>query len=226
MQMGCNLLPVSGDFMKILIAGVLKDTKNYEKALRDCQVLYETTLHPKDITSYSGLLLPGGEDIHPSYFGQSDKGSKGIDRKLDRAQFALLDAFVRMGRPVFGICRGMQLINVYFGGDIVQHLVTYRTHQYQGEDQVHLVQNMPHSILWKLYGDSCLVNSAHHQGCGRIGSGLKVTQLAPDKVVEAIEHKDKPILGVQWHPERIHKLQAYPNLADGFVLLRYFLELL
>lgn len=212
--------------MKILIAGVLKDTKNYEKALENCQVLYETTLYPKEISSYSGLLLPGGGDIHPSYFGQSDKGSKGVDEELDRAQFALLDAFVQRGRPIFGICRGMQLINVYFGGDIVQHLVTYRTHQYDKEDQVHLVQNMPHSILWKLYGNSCFVNSAHHQGCGRIGGGLKVIQRASDQVAEAIEHEDKPIFGVQWHPERIHKLQSYPNLADGFLLFRYFLELL
>lgn len=212
--------------MKILIAGVRKDTKNYEKALADGQVLYETNLYPEECSSYSGLLLPGGGDIHPSYFGQSDRGSKKIEKELDRAQFALLDAFVQMGRPVFGICRGMQLINVYFGGDVIQHLPTYDTHQYNEKDQIHLVQNVPDSILWNLYGDSCFVNSAHHQGCDRIGCGLKVTQNAPDRVVEAIEHRERPILGVQWHPERIHKLQPYPGLANGSVLIRYFLKLL
>ena len=102
----------------VIIAGRSKDTKNYEKALADGQVLYETNLYPEECSSYSGLLLPGGGDIHPSYFGQSDRGSKKIEKELDRAQFALLDAFVQMGRPVFGICRGMQLINVYFGGDV------------------------------------------------------------------------------------------------------------
>ncbi len=212
--------------MKVLIAGIPKDTINYERALTFCQVPFETNLYPEEIASYDRLLLPGGGDLAPSYFGQPDQGSRNIDLALDRAQLALLDNFVLRGCPVLGICRGMQLINVCFGGDLIQHLNTYELHQYEQKDQIHPAVNAPGSLMHMLYGDTCLINSAHHQGCGRIGRELYVTQRSKDQVVEALEHRTKPIIGVQWHPERIHQLYPHPGLADGLQLIHYFLKCL
>lgn len=210
--------------MKTLIAGIPADTVNYRAALYACRAPFDVELHPADLSGYDRLLLPGGGDIHPSWFGQTDHGSASVDQELDRAQFRLLDAFARAGKPVLGICRGIQLINVYFGGDMIQDLPTGALHRYHKGDQYHSALNAPGSLLHGLYGNSCLVNSAHHQGCGRIGSGLTIAQTAPDGVVEGLAHMKKPILGVQWHPERTGFSFQRPGIADGGILIKYFLE--
>ena len=209
--------------MKILIAGYPGLTSNYEKALSSCGALWDTTLSPSNLSVYGGLLLPGGGDIHPSWFHQENQGSQSVDPLLDHAQFALLDAFVKSERPVLGICRGLQVINVYFGGSIIQDLPSASAHRYADKDQQHPVRNMPGSLPHRLYGPVCTVNSAHHQGCGRIGAGLIVTQTAPDGVVEGLEHTRKPILGVQWHPERTGFSFLRPGVADGALLIQNFL---
>lgn len=212
--------------MKILIAGLPDHTKNYERALFLCHVPFDVSLSPRRLSSYDKLLLPGGGDICPRRFGQADQGSLSTDEALDDAQFTLLDAFVRAEKPVLGICRGMQVINVYFGGDLIQDLPVKHTHQYTDRDQVHEVRTTPGSLMHRLYQDHCLVNSAHHQGCGKIGHNLQVTQTAPDGVAEALEHNTRPILGVQWHPERTDLVSSHAKIADGGKLIRYFAELL
>ena len=164
--------------------------------------------------------------MDPAFFGEENRGSVNIDPALDQAQLAVLDAFLHLNKPVLGICRGMQLLNVYFGGTILQDLPTSQIHAWDGEDRTHEVRCASGSCLHALYGPSCLVNSAHHQGLGRIGSNLKVTQRAPDGVVEAVEHAKKPVLGVQWHPERTGFAFRRPELADGELLIRYFLTLM
>ncbi|MDE6960168.1 MAG: gamma-glutamyl-gamma-aminobutyrate hydrolase family protein [Lachnospiraceae bacterium] len=211
--------------MNILIAGIPENTKNYECALSRCQVSFCTELCPKSLSSYDKLLLPGGGDMDPSWFGQKNLGSDSFDHALDKAQFALIDAFIRAGKPILGICRGLQLLNVYFGGDLIQDLPTAQRHRRLQEDQTHPAQCEESSLLARLFGPSCLVNSAHHQGCGRSGRDLKVTQTAEDGVVEALEHLVRPnILGVQWHPERTSLLSSQESLADGNLLIRYFAE--
>ena len=214
---------VYGKRMKILIAGIPQNTQNYERSLACFPVSFYTGLDPSDPSDYDKLILPGGGDIHPSRFGQPNQGSRDVDPALDNAQFSLLDHFVRTGKPVLGICRGIQIINIYFGGDIIQNLSTCLLHQYNGKDQTHPAHTAPGSLLYKLYGSACRVNSAHHQGCGRIGNGLTVTQKAPDGVIEALEHTAKPILGVQWHPERMGPAFHQTDTADGRKLIRHFL---
>lgn len=212
--------------MKVLIAGQPNHAKYYEAALRRCNCDYDTTLAPTDLSKYHGLLLPGGGDIHPSRFHQKNAGSFHVDPALDKVQFAILDAFVQVKKPILGICRGMQLINVYFGGDLIQDLPTASAHRYKNKDQYHLVKNRPGSLPFRLYGSSCIVNSAHHQGCGRMGHGLRITQIAPDNVIEGLEHIEKPIVGVQWHPERTGFSFQRPGIADGELLIRSFSEFL
>ena len=214
----------TGNYLTVLIAGIPGNTTNYEHALSRCRIRCETSLHPENLSSYDKLLLPGGGDIHPSRFGQEDRGSAAADKALDEAQFSLLHAFLQAGKPVLGICRGMQIINVYLGGDLIQDLPTAPLHRWSGQDQAHQAQTEPGSLLSAFCPPLCQVNSAHHQGCGRIGTGLTVTQWSPDGVPEAVEHENGRILGVQWHPERTHLLSHLPDMIDGGRIIRYFAE--
>lgn len=174
--------------------------------------------------SADALLLPGGGDIDPSLFYEVNKGSVNIDAELDKKQLALLHQFVTAGKPILGICKGMQLINVYFGGGIIQHLPTAHLHTWNGEDRVHMTAAVPGSILAQLYGKRFQTNSAHHQAIGRPGEGLKVIQYAEDRVAEAICHESLPILGVQWHPERLCLNHRREGCADGLALFQRFYE--
>ncbi len=146
------------------------------------------------VKDYDGLVIPGGVDIDPARYKAKNKGSVGINKNLDRLQFALIDKFVKAGKPVFGICRGLQLINVYFGGTLKQDIANHR-------GLYHATTIVKNSRLGKLYGSSLQVISYHHQAADKIGNGLKVTQRASDNNVEGLEHKTLPVMGVQWHPE-------------------------
>ena len=148
----------------IAILGRSRDTVNYENALRRLTLPCFTTLNPGEAAAATHLLLPGGGDITPAFFGQTDRGSRGIDTELDILQMQALEAFVRSGRPILGICKGMQIINVAFGGTIVQHIATAGTHQWNGADQQHHVYHSGLTrtdFFYQLYGLSTPVNSAH-----------------------------------------------------------------
>ena len=212
--------------MRILISGIPDLAKNYTAALRRLGAEAHVCLRPDSVSDYNGLLLPGGGDMDPAFFGENNCGSVNIDPALDQAQLSSLDAFLRLNKPVLGICRGMQLLNVYFGGSILQDLPTASVHAWNGNDQVHPVQCVSGSVLGRLYGPSCLVNSAHHQGIAEPGEGLIVIQHAPDGVAEAIVHTSLPILGIQWHPERMCFARKRPDTPDGSLLLARFLSLI
>lgn len=146
---------------------------------------------------FDGLLLSGGGDLDASLFGQVRHPKAGDpDPARDRAELALVRAFCALKKPVLGICRGIQVLNVAFGGDLIQHL--------DGHDGApHLVRAKPDSRLRALCGAEFSANSFHHQAVGRVGSGLRITARAADGTVEAIEHEALPVYGVQWHPERM-----------------------
>lgn len=205
----------------IAIIGRSQDTVNYEKALRLIGATPFTSLDPEQCADCSGLLLPGGGDITPAFFGQQEHGSRQIDTELDILQLQALDFFIKWHRPVFGICKGMQVINVHFGGSICQHIKNATSHQWNGKDQFHYVYHIGCSrtdFFYQLYGSSAFVNSAHHQAVDKLGKGLLPICQASDGTIEALAHAALPILAVQWHPERI------PD-KGGLELLSYFLEL-
>ena len=155
------------------------------------------------------LLLPGGGDIHPRRYGQELREAKDIDEERDGAELALVEEFLARGRPVVGICRGLQLLNVYFGGTLHQHVDGHG--QRNGQDRLHSTYTES-PRLRALYGAEFFVNSAHHQAVDRLGVGLRAVQWAQDGAIEALEHEKLPIIAFQWHPER---LQAAPGDAKG-----------
>ena len=164
-----------------------------------------------------GLLLPGGGDVHPSLYGQELRGSEDIDRERDRREMEAVDLFLALGRPILGICRGVQVINVCFGGTLHQDIPGHS--RIDGVDRLHATRTED-PLLRELYGESFTVNSSHHQAVDVPGRDLLSVQWAQDGTVEALRHRTLPVFGVQWHPERLR------HPTDGWRLLeRWVMEL-
>ena len=209
---------------KILIAGKAKSSQNYVNVLKYLGAKPVVSLHPESVYSFDGLILPGGGDICPSYFNQPVIDTRKSDPDLDRLQFHILYQFLHTHKPVLGICKGMQLINVFFGGDLNQHTDSENLHQWKGEDQWHETVAAKHSVLETLYGTYFKVNSAHHQSIDTIGQDLSIVQTSADGVAEAIQHDRLPILGVQWHPERMCLNHKKSDAVSGTAIFRWFLN--
>ena len=177
-------------------------------------------------TNYDGLLLCGGNDIHQKYYNEEINGSVNIDDLRDHSDFSLLKAFVETGKPVFGICRGYQLINIFFGGSLYQHIPEAITHKkINGVDSQHNVSSIEGSILHSLYGPVFSTNSAHHQAINVLGENLRATAFWNNQYIEAFEHLSLPIFGVQWHPERMCFNNARHDTVDGAKLFEHFISI-
>lgn len=177
------------------------------------------------VEAYDGLLIPGGGDINPARYGQKNHGSIMVMDALDELQFAMLDDFVKNGKPVLGICRGHQVINVYFGGTMTQHLATAFRHYREPDepDKVHRCIAKEGSWLAELYGTEFPHNSAHHQAVGRLGENLVTdSHCLEDGIVEALHHSALPIYGVQWHPERMCLALERDDTVNGLPILQFF----
>lgn len=197
--------------MRIAIVGKESATQNYVRYIQSVSAIPTVTSDTGELCRCDALLLPGGGDITPAFFGEQNHGSRNIDTELDILQLHAFECALGRRIPILGICKGMQIINVGLGGSVLQDLPpdAARRHQYDGEDQYHSAVNATNSWLYELYGREMTVNSAHHQALGRLGKGLMVVQRCPqDNCVEAIVHKDLPILGVQWHPERLDEIRS------------------
>jgi putative glutamine amidotransferase len=161
-----------------------------------------------------GVLLPGGVDIHPSSYGQAVRaGLRRTDPERDAVELTLARWALADDKPVLGLCRGLQVINVARGGTLFQDVATERLgtgrHDFEPPEfersfLAHHVDIEPGSRLRDLAGEPArLVNSMHHQGVDRLGEGLTISALAPDGVAEAVEAPGRFVLGVQWHPESL-----------------------
>ena len=154
------------------------------------------------------ILIMGGEDIDPRFYG-GGTGYPGETRHFavaDAGQIALVRRALDRATPLLGICRGLQIINVALGGTIVQHIEEGLHRNVDVPiDQIlreHAVRLLPGSSLRRSLGQTGIsVQSAHHQSVDRLGAGLVPAGVAPDGLVEAVEHESAPITGVQWHPE-------------------------
>ncbi len=178
-----------------------------------------------------GLVMQGGADVSPASYGQQPlRPEWGGDIVRDRYEMELLEGFLAQGKPVLGICRGCQLLNVAFGGTLYQDIATQRPDAQPHVDALlydqhhHLVDFEPGSRLAALYGaqQGGRVTSIHHQAVDRLGADLRVeARSAADGVIEAIRASGSHfVAGVQWHPE-FHAVN--PGLLSGEPLLDGFL---
>lgn len=161
-----------------------------------------------------GVILSGGVDIHPKYYEQSihypNAPEKGFQTHRDDFEFSVLEKSLQRNIPVLGICRGLQLINVYFDGTLVRDLGNKNsTHQAHEHDRKHSVKVESGTTLHDIAKvDSGIVNSAHHQAIDKLGKDLAVNSYSEDGVIEGVEWKNKSnrsfMLALQWHPERMH----------------------
>lgn len=208
---------------RILIA-VCADEKNHQNYIRAIEEAGGEPIcryAPALDISFDGLLLGGGEDVSPLHYGEQPGQSYPPDTVRDAAELALARAYIEYGKPVLGICRGAQLLNVALGGSLWQHIRHADAHVATTGDLLHPVQAEENSLLWDLYDRDFQVNSNHHQAVRLPGCGVMPTAFASDGTVEGFEHERLPLLGVQWHPERI--LHGEGGCAPGLPLFRYFL---
>ncbi len=163
-----------------------------------------------------GFVFSGGPDIHPYYYGQSLKKGHGlIVPERDEFEFKLFEKVLERNKPILGICRGLQLINIYFGGTIYHDIYKCTSTELEHIPRLipkysysHKVTLETKSKLYEAFGKKVIdINSFHHQAIDRLGKGLKKTAWAEDGIIEAIEHINKFFLvAVQWHPEMMHEV--------------------
>lgn len=176
----------------------------------------------QDALTCDGLLLPGGGDMDPKFYGQARIPACGEPNLLrDAAEPLLLRAFLATDKPVLGICRGIQVMNAVLGGDLYQDIKPFEHLPHNGHwAKVHTVTVRRGTLLSRILGqDTVLVNSQHHQAVDRVAPGFTLAALSEDGIVEAIEKPDAGFcLGVQWHPEWLSDADpAMQGLFDAFV---------
>lgn len=201
--------------------------ENYCAALEACGVEAVRSLDLTLARDCDGLLLPGGGDADPMLYGQENRGSNPPDSERDRDELELIELFLSQEKPILGICRGHQMLNIALGGTLIQDLPNER-HRHDTEtdtDRIHRVRSV-HPLLLELYGENFVSNSSHHQAVDRLGAGLVPTCVSEDGVIEGVAHENGRILGVQFHPERMAFALRRADTADGAPIFRWFVSLL
>lgn len=201
--------------------------RNYPAALEafGAMVLNVSRCDPEEAERLAaladGLYLTGGGDMAPGYYGEAPLAECGAPEKgRDQLELVLGRAFLEAEKPIFGICRGMQVINVLLGGTLWQDLPS-QTGLAHPDNSVHWVQTAEGGLLRSLFGERFQVNSFHHQAVKKLAPGLRWEAVeAGGKLVEAFSHEKLPVWAVQWHPERMtgeeRMTQAGPDMAPLF----------
>ncbi|WP_139490403.1 gamma-glutamyl-gamma-aminobutyrate hydrolase family protein [Brevibacillus dissolubilis] len=162
------------------------------------------------VEAVDGIILTGGEDPAPHLFGEEPHAKLGeVDYERDLAELELIQHAIELKKPILGICRGMQILNVALGGTLIQDIPS----QVEGAFQHSMIGSRQHGahkvtltdgfIRQALGTDQLLVNTSHHQSVKDIAPGFRITAISADGVIEAMESDDGQIIGVQWHPERM-----------------------
>jgi putative glutamine amidotransferase len=192
----------------------------------ECEKLSYVLGNADVISELDGLMLSGGGDVHPQYYDHHDikNSAKGVDEKRDAFEFELIERALDFEVPIFGVCRGMQTMNVCLSGSLIVDLVASRFESHTGGEEPvqHALSVVPNTLLHALTGTiETEVNSFHHQAVDRLGRGLMATAISPDGVIEAAEWILKDgmpfLMLVQWHPERMKENILSHKLALMFL---------
>lgn len=187
--------------------------KGNDSTIEIIELSYETN-NLQDVTNCDAVVFTGGIDMDPIEKVYYNNAPIKFNLARDQFEMAVLEKTLELRKPILGICRGLQLINVYFGGTL--HLDNgedkNKIHQRETKDKIHQIKVEKDSLFYRIveqeFGE---VNSAHHQSIDKLGSGLKAVAHTEDRLVEAIEsvNQDKQFLvAVQWHPERMSDLES------------------
>ena len=206
------------------------------KAVRNAggiPVILSLDLTEEDLTQLlelaDGILFTGGPDVHPFFFGEETQAHSGnVCLRRDRMELKLLKLAMSLQKPVLGVCRGIQLINIGLGGDIYQDIPSQypqdfpiaHSQPFYYDIPSHKVHVVPETLLAKIAGtDTLNVNSMHHQAVRKTAPGLIASGYSSDGLVECVEKSDYPFLiGVQWHPEYLWEQDpAMERLFSMFV---------
>lgn len=162
-----------------------------------------------------GLLLPGGGDIAPERLGCDPALCRDVDRQRDDRELTLCQTFLAQNKPILGICRGAQVLAVALGGVLTPHVDGHGGND-DGSDRFHDTRTA--GLLTSLYGPCCTVNTHHHQAVAAVPEDCTILQVSLDGVIEAFGHRKKPVLALQWHPERLCGPYARCDCADGLAI--------
>ena len=202
---------------------IIGTTQNYIRAIEKFGGI-PRRLYPgiseDEYTDINGLLLSGGPDIDPVYYGEEEHETADINADRDALELPLFEWAIEKDLPVFGICRGIQVMNVAIGSSLYQDIPSQFTDSLThkivktSDDSWHNIKIQPSSLLNKITGDTSVeVNSRHHQSLKVIGDGFTVAAQSEDGIIEAIEDRSKRfMIGVQYHPERMFKRQGSSEL--------------
>ena len=213
------LIGVTPRINKVYTNQVQYTNNDYFKAIElagGIPVLLPLHFEQKLVDTLDGLMVTGGEDVDPSsYHAERDLLCQETDIELDLSDKAYIEAFNHANKPILGICRGHQMINVVFGGTLIQDIPSkfgteHNQRKLELTDLVHKVDIDKDSALSMIMKDIDMVNTYHHQCVDKVADGFKVTAVSEEGIIEAIEKED--ILCVQWHPERLTHYQAHLNI--------------
>jgi putative glutamine amidotransferase len=206
-----------------------KKLKAYEDALRAAGLdpLPVYTDAPISLNGVAGLLLMGGTDVNPKLYGQERQPeTEQPDEERDRIELETIHEALEKDLPILAICRGLQILNVYHGGTLIQHLPSAARHDSEDPNTAapaHEVAIQPDTLLANIAdARTWRVNSRHHQAADKVGAGLQISARdVHDRTIEGLERRDKRfVLAVQWHPEdqfREHpeQLKLFERFADA-----------
>ena len=170
---------------------------------------------PGVLNMVDGLLLSGGMDVDPKHYNdEAHPKTEATTPERDRVEFALFEEACRLNMPIFGICRGIQMINVALGGSLIQDIP-------DAVGTVHTKVDHPVTVeegnyLYEIAGKSFISNSSHHQSIKVPGKGLTPIAWTEDGIIEAVKHERDDLFGVQWHPERM-ECEVSDGLFKRFV---------
>ena len=173
------------------------------------------------LDSLDAIVFSGGSDLDPAHYGEEPHPETfGIHEERDRAELELMKAALGRDMPVLGICRGVQVLNIARGGNLIQHLpeiVGHEGHKHDppGSFSDHDVEIEPETTLAKILGDRHPVKSHHHQGLDAVGKGLRVSAHADDGSIEGVEDPEHRFaVGVLWHPEAGEDRKLFQALVE------------